>query len=216
MDSYHSSNIKNEALIRIRKCLEIILTIESAIAHYRRISKDAEMTIDKIKQMNEDYNFNVYLPSLYKKRVYYLQKVIKECSIIVDDLEKKLPPYYRVINELEKAKNTSIFEKVIGVMTAPIKHAFNIINGILENDGEKVIKSGILIGLGVIGVGVIGDAIDALEGIEVMDPELISIEDPDIHYVESHTRTLDDGSTTIVDGHLRTNPDGDVTNNLSS
>jgi len=84
-------------------------------------------------------------------------------------------------------------------------------------------KSIAMLGLTFFGVGIIGEAIDALEVFDAIDLTDIDELDTNFHYVEPHSvegYMREDG--TFVngyerggeDGYLRSNPDDSFTNNL--
>lgn len=231
-------NIHEKALQIIMKLLYINYTIQCQIEYFEDNIESAEDTMDDIEN---DKEFLKYYPELYHIRINNLNKFIHHSERIVTHLEEQLVKYESAIDELTNIKKKSLLEK-IGVFTwnilsAPVRHIVNLIEGIVFDDSSKIDKSLIMLILGTVGVGLIEEAIEAFEIIDSMETELIDQSSIGIegyngnHFIEPHSRTLSDGNVIWVDGdgdtsinrtveegggYLRSNPDGNPHNNLNS
>lgn len=222
---YKNNRIHSKALEKIYICLENLYKIKSIIEYFNNHISNAEKTLKEIDK--EDYKY--YYPELYHKRKNELLLIIYHANKIVKYLElERVPEYERAILELEKFKKPTILEKAgtfaLNVLTAPVRHLINVIDGIEEDDKTKVGKGLTFLILGGIGIGLVGDALDAFEGLENlggqshiavpnMDISSIGIEATDssnIHFVEPHEVSgyvTQDG--TVVEGYFR-DGDGDT------
>lgn len=226
---YEDTNIREEAVEKIKQCIKKIYVIDSAIDYYLYHLENANNTIVLLQQQRSSLFYQLYYP-LVVKRINYLNNIVIQCNNIVDYLEIKRNELYDVVKKLEKIKKPTLLGAVFNVVTAPIRHLFNIADSILTGNDEKFLKSASLLGLSFLGVGVIADAIDVLDIVDSLDidsmqlPE-VSLDDPglhhvDPHYVDGYTRA--DG--TVVngyirggeEGYLRSNPDSSIFNNLGS
>ncbi|MFJ5769137.1 hypothetical protein [Psychrobacillus sp. NPDC093180] len=219
-------NIKEEAVVKIKECFKKVYVFKSAIKYFENHIDMATKTIDLIsKNKRGSHIFQRPYRSLVYKRVNYLENVIKQCENVIDYLELKLADLEDVITKLKKLKKPTLLEIAFNVVTAPIKHTFNLVDSVISGDESKFIRSASMIGLTFLGVGIIGEAIDALDALEASDLSMIEGINTDIHHVDSHaveSYMREDG--TFVSGYERggengyysSNPDNSLINNLRS
>lgn len=224
--NFEEQNIKEEAVVKIKECLKKVYVIISAIEYFEDHMDMASKTIDLISSNKRgSHIFQVPYNSLVYKRVNYLENVIIQCENVIDYLETKLADVEDAITKLEKLKKPTLLGIAFNVITAPIRHTFNLVDSMISGDESKFIKSASMIGLTFLGVGIIGEAIDALDILDVTDITAIDSMNTDIHHVDSHSvesYMREDG--TFVNGYERgeengyysSNPDNSLTNNLRS
>ncbi|WP_280771829.1 hypothetical protein [Salipaludibacillus daqingensis] len=215
-------NIEKGALKRIHLCLEKKYAGESGILYFKKHINFAMRTISIIDQRSVKYK--KYFPSLYNQRMTYLNQLKQHCEKSVNELERRVADYNNAIRELEKIKKPTGWERVkkvaTNVVTAPFRHTYNIVDGLVKRDKKKVIVGGSLLGIAFLGGSFIGDAIESLDfigGSEFSDYDHLTNEVGEgEHFVQPHEVDgyyREDG--TYVDGYYR-DGDGDTSVNLTA
>ena len=142
-------------------------------------------------------------------RVKYLENIIIQCERVISYYEGKVADIDDVIIRLEKIKKPTLLGIAFNVITAPIRHTFNLAESVITGDTEKLVKSASMIGMTFIGVGLIGEAIDAFDFFDTVDLSSIDSLDAEFHHVDPHSvesYVRDDG--TVVSGYERGGEDG--------
>ncbi|WP_170008224.1 hypothetical protein [Bacillus fonticola] len=128
------------------------------------------------------------------------------------------------ISQLSRIEKKTILGTVFSILTAPIRHAFNLVDSIMVGDDTQFFKSATMLGLTFLGVGAVADVAEAFEGVgALVSPTDFTLEDPGVHLVAPHEvsgYTTAEG--TVVEsyerggetGYLRSDPDGFEGNNL--
>ncbi|MGG3941111.1 hypothetical protein ABEV54_06590 [Peribacillus psychrosaccharolyticus] len=203
-------NIRKEALEKIRDVLNQKSIINQLLSYYDQQKICAATTIEKIEKNRYMDDFKKYFPQITSHRLNYLNQITNQCQLIKNELNLKLIECNNEISKLEKHKKPTWFSTVVkvagSIITAPIRHSINIIIGITDGDTGKILKSGAMLGVGLIGVGAIVDALDILDGIDSIESALDS---SDMEFVSPHPRILPDGTEIWIDG------DGDSSIDLS-
>lgn len=230
---YKGMDIDEKALGVIYNLIGLIYTIKRQIQYFDSNIKSAKYTLEKLENDTEIKDF---FPYLYYIRRNNLEKMIWHSQKLINLLNDQLLKYQSAIDELAQIKKKSFLSKA-GVfswkmVSAPVRHIVNLVEGIVCDDDAKVNKSVMMLIFGTVGIGIISDAIDALDVLDSLDYNSLDlVEGPDNHFVEPHSRMLSDGNVIWVDGdgdtsidrtveegggYLRSNPDGNPYNNLDS
>jgi hypothetical protein len=207
--------IHKKAIEKIIVYLHSVYVLKSAIRYYANHMEMANKTLDMLQQKEKKYIF--FFNSYYQMRVRYLRKLAISCEKIKYKLEtEKLPEYESAIRQLELVPRPSLLDSALNIagnmITAPVRHVINIIEGIEENDKKRILKGSAFLSFSFIGATIIGDAIDAFEGIEAMDTidlkELPQIDQIaidkysiDITEVETEQDIVENPNTHHVDPH---------------
>jgi len=195
-ERYADQDIREDALERIYEYLNekyLVLTIKN---HYLNIRNNSNKTIELMKEKDRTYKFSQRLTPLYKKRIMYLYKVKQYCNKLIYQLDENKEEYESAISQLQqikKIKKPTLMDVATHILTAPLRHTLNVVNGVVQGRGDKLLESAPFIGLSILGVGSFSEAFDALEGIESMDLEEINNlpeEGAGVHLVEAHERHL--------------------------
>jgi len=201
---YLNQNIQDEALERIRELIRVKNQLQDGVYFYGGRIRKVKKALMRLESDSKKYGYEKYFKQLYLSRIRYLKNVIKCAEEAKSELINKIDKCNTYINELSKIKNPTIFHKAIKVITAPLtapfRHTYNIIDGFINNDMQKLVKAGGFLGLGFIGIGILADVLDALDGFDALDTSSLEFVDP--HEVSGYTRA--DG--VVVDAYYR---DGD-------
>lgn len=209
--------IREEVLERILKCLEQAFIFLSAVHYLDELEKKAKETLRDLHDHQE--HLTNYFLNLYAKRVAYLHAFFKQCLTAKARFEHRVGQYIDAIHQLERITKPTLIERVLHVVSAPVRHTYHLVDGLLRGDQQKALKSGALLGLSFVGGGIIGEAVDALDAAEGFDFAAIDAllanadvgeEYVDPQYVEGYVRS--DG--TSVSGYWR-DGDGDPTTVLT-
>ncbi|MEK3992736.1 hypothetical protein [Robertmurraya sp. FSL R5-0851] len=230
---YKSMDIDEKALGIIYNLIGVIYTIKYQIQYFDSNIKSAQYTLEILEN---DTEIKEFFPYLYHIRRNNLEKLIWHSQKIIGHLNDQLIKYQSAIDELSKIKKKSLLSKAAvfawNMVSAPVRHIVNLVEGIVYDDDAKVNKSVMMLIFGTVGIGLLSDAIDALDVLDSLDYNSLElVEGPNNHFVEPHSRMLSDGNTIWVDGdgdtsidrtveegggYLRSNPDGNPYNNLKS
>lgn len=207
MAYYRDNNIrlKDVALSNIRDLIKSKSVLIETKKYYQNHILFAKDTILILRRDSRHYGYEQEFKDLFQQRIHYLKNICEQCGLIDIELSSKISECDAAIYYNEQLVKTNFLEKIVevtfSIVTAPIRHGANFIDGISSGDSKKAWKSGALLGLTVIGVGAIGDALDVLDGLESFD----TVADPE--FVSPFERTLEDGSTIWVDGDGNTEID---------
>lgn len=203
MSYYNNNNIrlKDVALANIKELIKNKSILIGTKEYYRRHLLNAKETILILKSDSRNYGFEGVFKQVFQQRIKYLESIYKRCELIESELNSKISECDTAIFHNEQLVKTNVLEKVVdtafSIVTAPIRHGANLVDGISSGDSKKAWKSGALLGLAAVGVGAVGDVLDVLDGLDSIDPE----------FVNPFERTLEDGTTIWVDGDGNTDVD---------
>jgi hypothetical protein len=223
LSDYEGTNIREEAVEKINECIGKLYVLESAIEYFEHHINMATKTINLLTTEQQDSDIlRRYYHQLVMKRITYLKNIIIQCENIIEHLEQRQNDFKNAIKELERIKKPTLLGVAVNILTAPIRHTFNIVDSLITGDEQKFVRSTSMIGLTFLGAGIISEAIDAIDAVDLTSIDSL---DTDIHQVESHyvdSYAREDG--TVVSGYerggesgyLRSNPDETISNNLRS
>lgn len=201
---YEKKNIEKSALKKIKKTLFYLELAERQVMYFEIIYSRAKDTKNKISNNLYQKEFTL----LYKERIQFLSYVSTVARKSIAAIKNDINNFEITISELEKIPKKSLLNKSLevgfNVLTAPVRHTLNIIDGFIEGDNKKIGKGIFMLTAGLVGIGVAVDALELLEASE----GIVATETGPTH-VEPHERVLPSGEVIWVDG------DGDTSVNLS-
>ncbi|WP_340701067.1 hypothetical protein [Brevibacillus borstelensis] len=200
---YKDQNIHDAALAKIKQLLHIKYSLKKGVSFYSdRISK-LSFTLALLERESELYGYEEYFPYIYQKRIHHLQTLLKIAISAKKNLEDKIAKCDEFIHTLSLERKPTFVDYIIDFITAPISRVFNMIEGFITGDINKVLKSGSLLTISLTGAGLVADALDVLDAIDPFNSlDSIDFVHVDPHEVSGYFR--DDG--TYVDPYWR---DGD-------
>ncbi|WP_077304678.1 hypothetical protein [Terribacillus halophilus] len=211
-DTYKRSNlrIRGDALEEIKNVLLMRQTLTNAIKYYEDQGLVANKTKVVLEIDSEVFGYEKHFKQIYHQWLMYLKNIESHCEIIISNIYDEVKKCNEEIHRLERIKKPTLTDKILdggfAIITAPVRHTINIVSGIATGNSEKVIKSGLKLGIGLLGIGAIVEAIDALEALDNIN----AVADGSLEFVDPHFRTLSEGSEIWIDG------DGDTSINLSN
>ncbi|RFB12717.1 hypothetical protein DZB84_18375 [Bacillus sp. HNG] len=205
--------IKGDALRQIKKIIWFKQSLYDAINYYNHQEENATKTMAIIKSESEKFGYEKNFKKIYNHRLSYLKSIELHCQKIKNSIFAEINKCDVEIRKHEQIKKSTLEDKIIdgsfAILTAPIRHSFNFAKGIINEDPQKVVKSGLMLGVGFLGIGAIAEAVDALEGMNLDALNSLEFSSEGLEFVDPHIRTLPDGSEIWIDG------DGDTEVNLS-
>ncbi|WP_340373275.1 hypothetical protein [Peribacillus sp. FSL E2-0218] len=210
---YYKSNkiyLKKEALENIKDLLKKKSVLIKVKEYYQVQERNAAYTKLILRRDSRYYGFEELFKDIFIQRIIYLSKIVEQCKLIQNELALNIVECEENIRRNERNVKFDVVGKIIettfSIITAPIRHGANLVNGIATGDSKKAWKSGAMLGLTVVGIGAVGDALDVLDGLDSID---LSTDLPsgEQEFVRPFDRTLEDGTTIWVDGDGDTNTD---------